>query len=137
MNAASLRVDSIWLVGAMLVFALVGLRARVRTARDVGGFVATRLTLDVVEGSGHRRFQGLCPLLVGRARDCDLVLGDPEVSRRHARFDSDGEVVYVGDAGSSNGTFLNGHRLAAALEVRPGDEIDVGSTRLVYVGSEQ
>jgi adenylate cyclase len=36
----------------------------------------------------------------------------------------------VRDLGSSNGTFLNGKRLTGAIELREGDEVDVGTTRL-------
>ena len=60
---------------------------------------------------------------------------DPEVSRIHARFESQGGIVYASDAGSSNGTFLNGRRLDGAIELRPGDAIDVGATRITFVGS--
>ncbi len=45
-------------------------------------------------------------------------------------------VLYLTDLGSSNGTFLNGKRLKnEGIEVRPGDDIDVGNTRLTVVGT--
>jgi pSer/pThr/pTyr-binding forkhead associated (FHA) protein len=40
-------------------------------------------------------------------------------------------VVYLEDLRSRNGTFLNGRRVTEAIEVREGDEIDVGTTRIV------
>jgi pSer/pThr/pTyr-binding forkhead associated (FHA) protein len=71
---------------------------------------------------------------VGRDKAAELVLRDPEVSRRHAHFESQQGVVYVNDLKSRNGTFLNGRRVAEAIEIRSGDEIDVGTTRLVVTG---
>ncbi len=59
------------------------------------------------------------------------MVDDPDVSRHHARLDAENGIVYVTDLESGNGTFLNGRRLRQAIEVRPGDRIDVGTTRLV------
>ncbi|HKP16767.1 MAG TPA: adenylate/guanylate cyclase domain-containing protein [Gemmatimonadaceae bacterium] len=58
------------------------------------------------------------PLIVGRAPTCDLSVADPTISRRHAELLVDDEQVTLRDLGSSNGTFVNGHKVAAAtLEV--------------------
>jgi adenylate cyclase len=58
------------------------------------------------------------PLIVGRAPTCDLSVADPTISRRHAELVVDDEQVTLRDLGSSNGTFVNGRKVAAAtLEV--------------------
>src|SRR5215212_2329207 len=58
------------------------------------------------------------PLIVGRAPTCDLSVADPTISRRHAELLVDDEQVTLRDLGSSNGTFVNGRKVAAAtLEV--------------------
>ena len=58
------------------------------------------------------------PLIVGRAPTCDLSVSDPTISRRHAELLCDEEQVTLRDLGSSNGTFVNGRKVAAAtLEV--------------------
>jgi len=58
------------------------------------------------------------PLIVGRAPTCDLSVADPTISRRHAELLCDEEQVTLRDLGSSNGTFVNGRKVAAAtLEV--------------------
>jgi len=58
------------------------------------------------------------PLIVGRAPTCDLSVPDPTISRRHAELIVDDEQVTLRDLGSSNGTFVNGRKVAAAtLEV--------------------
>ncbi|HTA39844.1 MAG TPA: FHA domain-containing protein, partial [Candidatus Acidoferrales bacterium] len=59
------------------------------------------------------------------------VLRDAEVSRTHVRFETRNGIVYVDDLDSSNGTFLNGQRVSESIEVREGDRIDVGTTRMV------
>ena len=69
--------------------------------------------------------------LVGRDEECDLVLGDPKVSRRHVSLKRlpDGRVA-LQDLGSGNGTFVNGERVQSAT--LGGDEqIQVGETVLV------
>jgi hypothetical protein len=64
--------------------------------------------------------------VVGRSRDCDCVLCEATVSRRHASVRHDGERWWVADLGSLNGTWLNGRRVVDEAEVRPGDEIAFG-----------
>ncbi len=68
-------------------------------------------------------------LTVGSAPGNDLVLDDPYVSGRHCTLRREGRRVVVVDAGSRNGTFVGGVRVAAG-EVMPGMRITVGRTRL-------
>jgi pSer/pThr/pTyr-binding forkhead associated (FHA) protein len=64
-------------------------------------------------------------LLIGR-QDADLLLDDPQVSRRHAIVRAiDGELE-VEDLGSANGTFVNGARVDEPRRLCPGDEIAIG-----------
>ncbi len=68
-------------------------------------------------------------LLIGRHRDCDVVLPSLNVSRRHARlYFRDGSWI-LRDLESTNGTEVNGMRVGRT-EVRPGDEIRIGSHHL-------
>jgi hypothetical protein len=69
------------------------------------------------------------PVVIGRTPECDVVLGDTNVSRRHAQVALDDGAVVVTDLGSTNGTFLNGRRVTRAT-VRPGDELTIGTSRL-------
>ncbi|MGI6420015.1 MAG: FHA domain-containing protein [Thermoguttaceae bacterium] len=67
-------------------------------------------------------------VMIGRCHDAGVHLADPEVSRRHCEVSQlDGSLV-VRDLGSSNGTFVNGSRVAEAI-LKPGDELTVGKTR--------
>jgi pSer/pThr/pTyr-binding forkhead associated (FHA) protein len=64
-------------------------------------------------------------LVIGR-QDADLLLDDPQVSRRHAVVRAiDGELE-VEDLASANGTFINSSRLSGTQRLRPGDEIAIG-----------
>jgi hypothetical protein len=68
-------------------------------------------------------------LLIGRHHDCDVVLGDSSVSRRHARaVFRDGSWI-LHDLGSTNGTLVNGVRVGRC-ELRPGDQLELGTARL-------
>jgi hypothetical protein len=66
---------------------------------------------------------------IGR-QDADLVVEDPEVSRRHAVLRRSGGSVVVEDLDSTNGTFVNGERIRGPIKVGPGDKVRVGRTTL-------
>jgi len=66
---------------------------------------------------------------IGRAHDCDWLLQDETVSRRHASLRRCGEVWLLGDLGSLNGTRVNGRRIVEEVEVRPGDRVSFGAAR--------
>ena len=65
------------------------------------------------------------PLVVGRALSSDIPVLDPTISRRHAELSCDATGVQVRDLGSSNGTFVNGSKVAAG-RVSPGDVVTFG-----------
>jgi len=94
--------------------------------------------LDVVDGAPAQR--ATIPaggLIIGRTEGVGLRLDADGVSRRHAKIvDHDDGIVNVLDLGSTNGTFLNGRRVDAAV-LREGDELKVGQVvmRFGYEGS--
>ncbi len=130
MNPAHARIGSLEIVAALFAVAIVAARPRLRAA-DAGLLSPVETVFRVVEFGRERTFEGTAPLVIGRDRAAQLVLTDPEVSRRHARLETHDATVFVRDLGSSNGTFLNGRRLTGALELREGDTVDVGTTRLI------
>ena len=93
---------------------------RNRTPRQLvvtaGGLAGTRISLD-----GR-------PILIGRADDSTLVLDDDYASTRHARLGLQGGDWFLEDLGSTNGSRLNGHRVEGSEVLKPGDEIELGTT---------
>jgi FHA domain-containing protein/uncharacterized protein DUF1707 len=76
-------------------------------------------------------------MTIGRSSACDFVVSDPSVSRRHATLELVGDGVWqLRDLGSANGSRLNGWRVVAATDVRPGDELQLGECRFVLERSD-
>jgi hypothetical protein len=73
---------------------------------------------------------------IGRSAGNELVLADPEISRRHARVVRRADGYAVEDIGSTNGTFVNGQRISHLTLLQDGDTIDLGDTvRLRFVAA--
>jgi hypothetical protein len=70
--------------------------------------------------------------VIGRSRDCDVVLDDAGVSRRHAYVRSAPEGWTIEDLRSTNGVLLNGRPLHGVHPLRVGDRIELGSTEIVF-----
>ena len=72
-------------------------------------------------------------LTIGRSADNDIELqGDDYASSHHARIEPRRDGVWVVDAGSTNGTFVNGIRLDRPHRLTPGDVVRVGETDFKY-----
>lgn len=66
-------------------------------------------------------------LRLGREAENEVHIDDPAVSRQHARVLLHNGSVWVQDAGSRNGVFVNGERVADSKQVKPGDRVVVGT----------
>ncbi|MGH2834729.1 MAG: FhaA domain-containing protein [Solirubrobacteraceae bacterium] len=83
--------------------------------------------------SGRRTLLPPRGAAIGRSRDCDIVLEDAGVSRRHAELRPvDACAWSIEDLGSTNGVRVNGQTIAGAHELRSGDRIAMGSTEMVF-----
>lgn len=127
----AMRIGTLEITAALALVAVLAARPRIRAAADIGALTPMHVNLEILERGAHRAETLRTPFELGRTREAEMFLRDPEVSRRHARFEAQNGVVFLEDLKSSNGTFLNGRRLTEPLEIRAGDEIDVGTTRLV------
>jgi len=95
-----------------------------------GGAAVGSLSLS----DGRRVSIGEDPVTLGRLAECDIVLSDPNVSRRHSEVRRRGNDFVVVDLGSTNGTKVNG----AGVKERPlsdGDVITVGATEVRFEAS--
>jgi Protein of unknown function (DUF3662)/FHA domain len=93
-------------------------------AAFVGGQAQPRL----VSGDGSSYTIGSTPLTIGRTSDCDVTVANPNVSRRHAEVWRTAEGVAIRDLNSTNGTYVNGHRVTA-VSLTPRDEVVIGDVR--------
>jgi FHA domain containing protein len=83
--------------------------------------VDTDMTLEIGEG----------PTSIGRQETNDFILTDTNASRCHAYIDYEDHRHVIHDAGSTNGTFVNGKRVRKAM-LQPGDRIRTGETVFRY-----
>lgn len=96
-----------------------------------------RATLEVRQGQRvGSRFPIGARIVIGRDVGCDLQLFDEGLSRRHFLIEQSAESYRIEDLGSSNGTYINGHKISTA-RLTHGDLITAGSTQLQFlVGNE-
>jgi DNA-binding response OmpR family regulator len=83
-----------------------------------------RRTLD---GAGERFYLEQDVTTVGRSTTCAVVIPSSTVSRLHARIQLQHDRYMLFDAGSANGTFVNGHRLEGGHQLHQDDTIWLGS----------
>jgi FhaA, N-terminal domain/FHA domain len=69
--------------------------------------------------------------LIGRSKECDVQLADPNASRRHAELRQEGAAYWIIDLDSTNGLEVNGRRLKRA-KLEDGDRVTIGSTQIVF-----
>lgn len=75
-------------------------------------------------------------ITIGRDSSNTIQINDAEISRRHALLEFQGGKYLIKDAGSTNGTHVNGQRLAAPYVLKPGDVVSFGEGLvLVYESS--
>lgn len=70
---------------------------------------------------------------LGRSQDCELVIDDANVSRRHAQIRKDWSGYLIEDLGSKNGIVLNEKRIEKTRRLKSEDEIQIGPIKLVFV----
>ena len=84
------------------------------------------LTVD-----GRRREVDKRRVVIGRSKDCDVQITDPNASRRHAEIRQEGAAYWLIDLDSTNGSQVNGRRTTRA-KLESGDVITIGSTDLTF-----
>jgi hypothetical protein len=88
----------------------------------------------LVLAEGKRMVLGPSGGTIGRSRDCDVVLTDPNVSRRHAEIRPAGRGRWVvSDLGSTNGVKVNGRLADGDAPLEGGDRIALGTAEIRFV----
>jgi hypothetical protein len=84
----------------------------------------------IVVVDGKRMPVGPDGAVIGRSRDCDIVMASTDVSRRHAEITPTLAGWAIEDLGSTNGVRVNGRRVRGAEPIHAGDLIELGAARL-------
>jgi diguanylate cyclase (GGDEF)-like protein len=100
------------------------------------GSARTKPVLTVLTGSatGTQFKVNKGTAMIGRGPQVELRVEDDGISRAHARIRAETGRAWVEDMGSRNGTFVNGAKIAAAVELHDGDKIQVGRGTVIRFG---
>jgi hypothetical protein len=114
--------------GNTMIYSTAGrLRAPVEQTQGV------RPTRALLVAEGRRHVIPPGGAVVGRSRDCDIVLADANVSRRHAEVRPAAAGTWtISDLESTNGVLVNGHRVAGAEQLQTGDRIALGTAEIGF-----
>jgi Protein of unknown function (DUF3662)/FHA domain len=88
---------------------------------------SARLVVD-----GRTELLGTSGAVIGRSRQADIHIEDPNVSRKHAEVRPSGGSWIVRDLGSTNGVKVNGRRIQGPQSLKPGDTIELGTARVTF-----
>jgi hypothetical protein len=91
-----------------------------------------REIVEVVLGDEKHQLEGRGPWSVGRSQENDIVINDPNVSRRHARISRADNGFVVEDLGSTNGTLLDGAPIDRE-RIEGGDELTFGQSTARFI----
>ena len=111
------------------------LKAEPAAPRVKGRTVSAR-EIKIIDGplaGSHMALSGLEDFTLGRAQDCDFVLGDDYASSRHARLFRRGSQWFVEDLESRNGTFVGGSRIDQPEHVGVNTDIKLGRSTIRLV----
>jgi hypothetical protein len=114
--------------GNTMIYSTAGrLRAPVEEAQG------TRPTRALVLAEGRRHVVAPGGAVIGRSRECDVVLSDANVSRRHAEIRPVAAGGWtIADMGSTNGVRINGRQIAGAEQLAAGDRIVLGTAEISF-----
>ena len=108
-------------------------RRRESAMPDLRAGVTPRL--EVVAAMGHQpgtTFDLAEGATLGRSDNAEIRVDDPFASSAHARIFPRGEFIYLEDMGSTNGTYLNGRKVASTERLKMADVIRIGDTEYRY-----
>jgi len=110
-------------------------RAPTASGAPLSAASAVRLSLVIQEGPDRGKTYPIAKdrVIIGR-KTADLILNDPEVSGSHASLEVVGNTYFLRDLQSTNGTYLNGAKVAEA-QLKHLDEIALGKCTLIFTVS--
>ncbi len=121
------------LLAGLFLLAVVP-RGSSRRLRDDAMTSLQAVVLRVEEKDRTRTVRAPIPITIGRAPSASLTISDARVSRLHARIDLTDGTLSIRDLDSRNGTLVNARPIDGPVALRDGDEIDIGTSRIVFGG---
>ena len=129
-------------VSRLMVGMVIAIAAAVAAVVVIAGILAKKKKAE--EFSIRMRMEILCgeavskkeiyyltnELLIGTGKQCDIVIRDPNAASVNTRIFKQGQMIYIEDMSSPQGTVLNGMRIFSSNRLRSEDEITIGDTVL-------
>lgn len=86
----------------------------------------------VLDIDGQRYSLNAPSIVLGRSSEADILVDDVGVSRRHLEIRTANGVTSAVDLGSTNGSYVNGHKVAGSTELTDGSTITMGRTKIIF-----
>jgi hypothetical protein len=86
----------------------------------------------VLDIDGQRYSLNAPSIILGRSSDADILIDDTGVSRRHLEIRTGTGTAQAVDLGSTNGSYVNGHKVVGSSELTDGSTITMGRTKIIF-----
>lgn len=91
----------------------------------------TRLQ-PVLDIAGQRYSLNAQSVVLGRSSEADILVDDTGVSRKHLEVRTQNGTTWAVDLGSTNGSYVNGHKVDGSVELTDGSTITMGRTKIIF-----
>lgn len=88
--------------------------------------------MPVLEIEGQRYSLNASSIILGRSSEADILIDDTGVSRKHLEIRTRDGVSTAVDLGSTNGSYVDGHRVQGSAPLRDGSRITMGRTEIIF-----
>ncbi|MEE2523756.1 DUF3662 and FHA domain-containing protein [Pseudarthrobacter sp. J75] len=86
----------------------------------------------VLDIDGQRYSLNAASIVLGRSSEADIMVDDTGVSRKHLEIRTENGFSTAVDLGSTNGSYVNGHKVAGSMELTDGSTITMGRTKIIF-----
>ncbi|GAP54005.1 FhaA domain-containing protein [Arthrobacter sp. 92] len=86
----------------------------------------------VLDIDGQRYSLNAPSIVLGRSSEADILVDDTGVSRRHLEIRTTDGITQAVDLGSTNGSYVNGHKVAGSVDLTDGSTITMGRTKIIF-----
>jgi pSer/pThr/pTyr-binding forkhead associated (FHA) protein len=86
----------------------------------------------VLDIDGQRYSLNAPSIVLGRSSEADILIDDTGVSRRHLEIRTGQGTAQAMDLGSTNGSYINGHKIVGSSELTDGSTITMGRTKIIF-----